>query len=116
MIFAEAVGPNRFRQRVKIYATDVDEEALAQARQAAYGESDVEDVPAELRSRYFEHQGDQYLFRKDLRRSLIFGRNDPARPPDRRAGSAPRSPRPSRTGLPAGGLSLRRRAPGMPEL
>ena len=35
-----------FRQRVKIYATDVDEEALAQARQASYSRRDLEGVPA----------------------------------------------------------------------
>jgi two-component system CheB/CheR fusion protein len=32
MILAEILGVEKFRQRVKIYATDVDEEALNQAR------------------------------------------------------------------------------------
>ena len=32
MVLAEALGPEAFRQRVKIYATDVDEEALTEAR------------------------------------------------------------------------------------
>jgi two-component system CheB/CheR fusion protein len=76
MVFAEALGVERFRQRVKIYATDVDEEALAQARQAVYAEQSVKNVPPELIGKYFERQGDQYSFRKDLRRSVIFGRND----------------------------------------
>ncbi|MCE6995455.1 PAS domain S-box protein [Saccharothrix sp. S26] len=76
MVFAEAIGPDRFRQRVKIYATDVDEEALAQARHAAYPESAVEKVPPDMVGTYFERQGNQYTFRKDLRRSVIFGRND----------------------------------------
>jgi two-component system CheB/CheR fusion protein len=76
MVFAEAVGPERFRQRVKIYATDVDEDALAQARQASYLESDVERLPEELLGQYFEPQGKHFVFRKDLRRSVIFGRND----------------------------------------
>jgi two-component system, chemotaxis family, CheB/CheR fusion protein len=76
MVFAEAVGPDRFRRRVKIYATDVDEEALGQARLAAYAQSDVESVPEELLGKYFELQGSIYSFRKDLRRSVIFGRND----------------------------------------
>jgi two-component system CheB/CheR fusion protein len=76
MVFAEAIGPEKFRQRVKIYATDVDEEALTQARQATYTQTDVENVPVELLSRYFERQGEGYVFRKDLRRSVIFGRND----------------------------------------
>jgi two-component system, chemotaxis family, CheB/CheR fusion protein len=76
MVFAESLGVERFRQRVKIYATDVDEEALAQARQAVYGEQSVTNVPPELIGKYFERQGNQYIFRKDLRRSVIFGRND----------------------------------------
>jgi two-component system CheB/CheR fusion protein len=76
MLFAEAVGPDQFRQRVKIYATDVDEQALAAARQAAYAKSTVDDVPEGLLDKYFEPQGEQYVFRKDLRRSVIFGRND----------------------------------------
>src|SRR5581483_4800540 len=41
MLFAEALGPEAFKDRVKIYATDVDEEALVKARQANYTERDV---------------------------------------------------------------------------
>ncbi|MFC0542351.1 CheR family methyltransferase [Kutzneria chonburiensis] len=76
ILLTEALGVEAFRQRVKIYATDVDEEALAQARQASYGEREVEGVPPDLLERYFEHQGMRYVFRQDLRRSVIFGRND----------------------------------------
>ena len=36
MLLAEAMGEDDFRERVKIYATDIDEDALAQARQAIY--------------------------------------------------------------------------------
>jgi two-component system CheB/CheR fusion protein len=76
MVFAEALGPERFRQRVKIYATDVDEEALAHARSAMYNERAMESVPPELRERYFEPAGAAYVFRADLRRQVIFGRHD----------------------------------------
>ena len=77
MVFAEAIGPDRFRQRVKIYATDVDEDALDQARQATYPESRASRTCRRKWSHtYFERHGDQYIFRKDLRRSVIFGRND----------------------------------------
>lgn len=76
ILLAELLGPEAFRQRVKIYATDVDEERLAQARHAAYGEHEVAGVPSELLGRYFEQTGGVYVFRKDLRRSVIFGRND----------------------------------------
>lgn len=33
-------------------------------------------VGTELLERYFERTGHRYTFRKDLRRSVIFGRND----------------------------------------
>ncbi|BCI55076.1 hypothetical protein NIIDNTM18_43540 [Mycolicibacterium litorale] len=57
MVMAEALGPEAFRQRVKIYATDVDEEALTEARAASYDAKSVESIPTELLRRYFEQVG-----------------------------------------------------------
>jgi two-component system, chemotaxis family, CheB/CheR fusion protein len=76
MATAEVLGPDVARERVKIYATDVDEEALNQARQARYSPRQVEGVPPELLERYFERNGQGHVFSKDLRRSVIFGRHD----------------------------------------
>jgi two-component system CheB/CheR fusion protein len=77
MMFSEVLGPERFRSRVKIYATDIDEEALAQARAATYGERAMESLPPELREKYFEPApGGTFAFRADLRRQVIFGRHD----------------------------------------
>jgi two-component system CheB/CheR fusion protein len=73
---AETLGQSEFRRRVKIYATDVDEEALTDARQAVYSERELSGVPSELRDQYFERSGERWSFTKDLRRSVIFGRND----------------------------------------
>jgi two-component system, chemotaxis family, CheB/CheR fusion protein len=61
---------------VKIYATDVDEDALAHARHATYTSGDVRGMSPERLETYFEASGGRYVFRKDLRRSVIFGRND----------------------------------------
>jgi two-component system CheB/CheR fusion protein len=76
MIFAEALGGAEFRQRVKIYATDVDEEALAVARQAVYTDKDLRALPEGYQEKYFEAANGRFAFRKDLRRNVIFGRND----------------------------------------
>ena len=76
ILLAEELGMEEFRDRVKIYATDVDEEALAQARQATYSERELQAVEPELREKYFEPAGNRFVFRKELRRSVIFGRND----------------------------------------
>jgi two-component system, chemotaxis family, CheB/CheR fusion protein len=74
--FAEALGVEQFRDRVKIYATDVDEEELGSARQASYTDRQVDGLPVELRDKYFENASGRWLFKKDLRRSVIFGRHD----------------------------------------
>lgn len=77
VVLAEEMGVENFRQRVKIYATDVDEEALEQARHARYSAQSLESVPQELRERYFERMAEnQYLFSQELRRAVIFGRHD----------------------------------------
>ena len=76
MVLAEALGEDAYMERVKIYATEVDEDALNQARQASYSAEAVDAVPAPLLKRYFEPGGQRFTFRKDLRRSVIFGRND----------------------------------------
>jgi two-component system CheB/CheR fusion protein len=76
MLIAEILGVEDFRQWVKIYATDVDEETLQQARQAVYSAKDIQSIPLELRDKYFELVGGSYVFRQDLRRSVIFGRHN----------------------------------------
>jgi two-component system, chemotaxis family, CheB/CheR fusion protein len=76
MILAEALGGSEFRQRVKIYATDVDEDALTHARHASYTQQAIDSVPVELQQKYFETVGNRQVFRADLRRVVIFGRHD----------------------------------------
>jgi two-component system CheB/CheR fusion protein len=76
MLLAEELGLDNYLKQVKIYATDIDEEALTQARQASFSEADLEGVPAELRTKYFELRDGRHVFQPDLRRTVIFGRND----------------------------------------
>jgi two-component system CheB/CheR fusion protein len=76
MVLAEALGRSAFRERVKIYATDVDEDALTVARQATYTDKELRGLPDGFLDRYFEASNGRYAFVKDLRRNVIFGRND----------------------------------------
>src|SRR4051794_18968139 len=52
MVLAEQLGLEDYRERVKIYATDIDEDALNAARQAIYATKAVESVPEALREKY----------------------------------------------------------------
>lgn len=77
VLLAERLGEDQFRASVKIYATDADEAALAEARHARYPTTTVVRAFGEERAkRFFEIEGANSVFRQDLRRSLIFGRHD----------------------------------------
>lgn len=76
MVLAEALGRQKYLERVKIYGTDVDWEALKQARRASYDAEHVASVPPELLAKYFRADGDRYVFDAELRRATIFGRHD----------------------------------------
>ena len=76
LILADELGVEEFRRRVKIYATDVDEDALSEARQATFSERDLRNIPPPMVEKYFEPAGQRLTFLKELRRAVIFGRND----------------------------------------
>jgi two-component system CheB/CheR fusion protein len=76
MVLAETLGIERFKRNVKVYATDADADALTVARHARYTTRDLEAVPEQLRTIYFEPQGTGWVFRGDLRRCVIFGEHD----------------------------------------
>ncbi|HEY3177910.1 MAG TPA: CheR family methyltransferase [Casimicrobiaceae bacterium] len=77
MLLSEALGEKAFRERVKIYATDVDPDALAQARHAIYNGKSIAAVPPKLRAKHFESSyADQFAVKGELRRAVIFGRLD----------------------------------------
>jgi len=75
MVFCDALGPEQFLRRVKIYATDIDEEALNKAR-AGYVAKDLESLDEGHQKKYFEMQAGRWVFRSSLRRAIIFGRHD----------------------------------------
>jgi two-component system CheB/CheR fusion protein len=81
ILFLEALGEDAFRGRVKIYATDIDDEALNQGRHAAYTPDQLSSLEPSLVERYFTRMNTHYVFRSDLRRTVIFGRNDLLRDP-----------------------------------
>src|SRR5579871_5890346 len=76
MLLAEELGAEAVRERVKVYATDIDTEGLEQARVAAYSPRDAEGVPAELLAKYFDETAAGFQVKPDLRRCVIFGRHD----------------------------------------
>jgi two-component system, chemotaxis family, CheB/CheR fusion protein len=76
ILIANALGSRAAELDVKIYATDVDDEALAAARRAVFRMDQLKDVPADILERYFSSDGHAYRVRRELRRWCIFGRHN----------------------------------------
>ena len=83
MLWVELLGVEEAARQVKIYATDIDLEALDQARFGVYSEWSLADVPEDLRAKYFQedihHRGSVII--PSLRRTVVFGRLDLTRDP-----------------------------------
>ena len=76
LLLDELLGREAYLRRVKIYATDIDEAALAEARVGRYPLAALDAVPERLRERGFEGTGDVRTISAELRPTVIFGRHD----------------------------------------
>ncbi len=76
MVVANLLGLEAASRRLKVFATDVDDEALKEARRATYGADDLTSLPDGFRDAYFEPTGGRFKIRRELRNPVIFGRHD----------------------------------------
>jgi two-component system, chemotaxis family, CheB/CheR fusion protein len=57
---------------IQVFATDLDADAIAVAREAHYTEAEVADVSEERLQRFFQHERGGYRVRRDLRELVLF--------------------------------------------
>ena len=79
LLIADALGPDFPEWSIKVFATDLAEDAIAFARRGLYPETVLEDMPDEFRQRYFERIDHGYRIAKMLRETVIFGQQDISR-------------------------------------
>ena len=60
------------RPAVQVFATDIDEDAVAHARAGVYPESALADVAPDRRARFFEEAGSGHRVKQELRESVLF--------------------------------------------
>lgn len=72
ILFMEAMEELQVKRRVKIFATDLDKDAILTAGKGQYGESIIEDVSAQRLGRYFTKKGSSYIVSRDLRKMIVF--------------------------------------------
>jgi two-component system, chemotaxis family, CheB/CheR fusion protein len=73
---AEALGPGHPGPELKVFGTDVDEDAIAFARRGVYSPEQLENVSPERLSRFFVRTGNSFTVRKEIRRAVVFGVNN----------------------------------------
>jgi two-component system CheB/CheR fusion protein len=61
---------------LQVFATDIDEQALATAREGLYTINDAADVSPERLRRFFTKEGDRFQVRKELREAVLFARHN----------------------------------------
>lgn len=76
ILIAEALGSTRPIQEVKVFGTDLDENAIAHARRGIYPVTALSSVSAERRERWFIQEAGGWSVRKEIRRSVVFGVNN----------------------------------------
>ncbi len=72
ILCAEHMEESKKNLDVKIFATDLDKEALDHAGRGAYPESIVADLPDEKLRRYFLKEGNSYYVQRSLRQMVVF--------------------------------------------
>lgn len=72
MLLIAALGVEQFQKRVQIYGTDVDLDAIQQARQGHYTAYQVEPMPSALKEQYFERSKNGYQWRQEFGPSMHF--------------------------------------------
>ncbi|NLN17467.1 MAG: protein-glutamate O-methyltransferase CheR [Firmicutes bacterium] len=74
--YSMAILLQEARLHYSILATDIDEEALQQARSGFYREHQLQGVPPEVLKAYFTKEGDGYRVVESLQRGIIFRRHN----------------------------------------
>ena len=81
MIIAELQDTKTNKVPIQIFATDLSEEAIRNARNGEYSQSDVDSLPKKYLSRFFTKEGDNYRIIKELREMCIFAPHNILRDP-----------------------------------
>jgi two-component system CheB/CheR fusion protein len=82
MVISQVLGhPAALADHLKIFGTDLDEEALAVARRGVFPLSEAQAIPADLRSRFLEEEADQFTIKDKLRDCVVFARHNVSEDP-----------------------------------
>ena len=76
MLFLEAIASAKRNVKLQVFASDVDDDALAIARNGLYPESIRKDVSPARLERFFTKEGHGYRVTRELRETVVFTTQD----------------------------------------
>ena len=76
ILFAEAMDELGISRQIKIFATDLDADAIATASRGVYGDNIIEDVSVPRLSRYFTRKGNHYVINHEIRKMIVFAQHN----------------------------------------
>jgi two-component system CheB/CheR fusion protein len=77
LIHKELVKQNKLQYiKVQIFATDISEEAIYEARSARYFKEEIINIPKEMVDEYFVKRDDYYEVSKNIRDLVVFSKHD----------------------------------------
>lgn len=76
MLVCEQLDVEKRNGKVQVFATDLDERAIAIARSGSYPEAIVTDVPPSRLRQFFVKEDQHYRVRKEVREKVLFARHN----------------------------------------
>src|SRR5262249_30526204 len=81
ILIMEQLGRSDVRPQVRVFAGDIDEDGLADARTGRYSEGITDHVSPERLERFFTKHDSVYQVRKEVREMCVFSTHNLLRPP-----------------------------------
>ncbi|MBX9851313.1 MAG: PAS domain-containing protein [Cytophagaceae bacterium] len=81
ILIKEELDKHRKELNVKIFATDIDKEALEHAAKGLYSEAIAHDIPAKILDKYFVKEGNKFQIDPHIRKMVIFANHDLTKDP-----------------------------------
>ncbi len=81
MLLAECRDSSIEQPSIQVFATDLDQQAIAVARDGLYNEVDVADVSPARLHRFFQREGSAYRARRELRELILFAHHNAIKDP-----------------------------------
>ncbi len=76
ILLSHIIGEDIGKYKIQIFATDIDEDALAFARKGIYPESALMEIEKSIRNKFFLTRSDHFEIIKPIREMVIFSRHD----------------------------------------